>query len=92
MANRARGRGQQPVFGPAPERRLSLLRATTSEWLGEWTTRRVQHLYAAHFGPGPWRAAARVDLAQLHQQNLLVLHDEDPGRRFYTVNSYGGTA
>ncbi|GAA3374656.1 hypothetical protein [Streptomyces racemochromogenes] len=80
-----------PATGPAPERRLSLLRKTSTEWFGEWTTRRVQHLYAAHFGPGEWRRPARGDLAELHRQRLLVLHDENPGRRFYTVNSYGGT-
>ncbi|MET8297431.1 hypothetical protein ABZW02_25735 [Streptomyces sp. NPDC005180] len=82
---------QPPVTGPAPARRLSLLRRTASEWFGEWTTRRVQHLYIAHFGPGDWRRAARSDLAELHRQHLLILHDEDSGRRFYTVNSYGGT-
>jgi hypothetical protein len=73
------------------EARLPLLQATAAERLGQWTTRRVQHLYAAHFGPGPWRRAARQDLAELHRQRLLHLHDEDPGRRFYTVNTYGGS-
>lgn len=82
---------QPPVTRPALARRLSLLRATAAERLGEWTTRRVQHLYVAHFGPSDWRRTARADLAELHHQRLLILHDEDPGRRFYTVNSYGGT-
>lgn len=74
------------------EERLPVLRDAVEQWLGEWTTRRVQRLYGARFGPGPWRRAAGSDLATLHQQHLLDLHDEDPGRRFYTMNTIGDDA
>lgn len=70
----------------AIDERLALLRRSAGEWTGPWTTRRVQHLYQAAFGPGDWRRKARADLDLLAQQGLLVLNDQDPDRRFYTLN------
>ncbi|MEV8354659.1 hypothetical protein ACFVTT_35450 [Streptomyces niveus] len=53
---------------------------------GEWTTRRVQKLYRAGAAAAPLRATARKDLHALNAMGFLILHDEDPGRRFYTLN------
>jgi hypothetical protein len=75
----------------ADRERLAHLRRVTAEWQGEWTTRRAQHVYAAAYGPGDWRRAARRDLAALHTEGLLVLHDVK-GRRHYTFNSRNGGA
>ncbi|MFK0140655.1 hypothetical protein [Streptomyces murinus] len=63
-----------------------LLNAVISQG-GEWTTRRVQRFYRAAGIPAPLRATARKDLHALHMQGHLVLHEEDAGRRFYTVNT-----
>lgn len=68
----------------APRRRALLL-AAIRDWQGEWTTTRVQRLYRSHAYAVPMRKTARDDLAQLHRQGLLVLNDQDPNRRFYTL-------
>ncbi|MFF9270469.1 hypothetical protein [Streptomyces rochei] len=57
---------------------------------GEWTTRRAQRTYRALGITGVFRSAVRADLAALHQGGHLVLHAEDPARRFYTFHSKGG--
>lgn len=54
---------------------------------GEWTTRRVQQLYRDNGIPAPLRSTARKDLHALHAAGHLVLDDNDPTRRFYTVNT-----
>ncbi|MFJ6667477.1 hypothetical protein [Streptomyces sp. NPDC091383] len=54
---------------------------------GEWTTRRVQRFYRAAGIPAPRQGTARRDLHALHMQGYLALHEEDAGRRFYTVNT-----
>ncbi|MFJ2110536.1 hypothetical protein ACIOEX_01185 [Streptomyces sp. NPDC087850] len=66
--------------------RLAILRPAVRDYEGEWTTRIVQRLYAAHFGPGDWRGKARQDLAQLAGEGLLVLDDTDRGRKCYRLN------
>lgn len=77
----------------APRRRALLLQAIR-DWQGEWTTTRVQRLYRSRAYAVPMRKTCRDDLAQLHRQGLLVLHDLDPNRRFYTLNriTTGGTS
>ena len=68
--------------------RLALLRMAATEWQGEWTTRRAQHLYQARFGPGDWRRTARRDLAELTAQGLLIEQGPE-NRRSYTFNAWG---
>jgi len=63
-------------------KRLRLLRWAAGQWKGEWTTRRVQHLYQARFGPGDWRRTARGDLDQLARQGLLIEHGPENQRHF----------
>jgi hypothetical protein len=78
---------------PQPDAdRLAHLRQAVRDYQGEWTTRRVQHLYHAAGYGGQYRHQAREDLAHLHAHGLLVLHDEDPGRRFYTCNNVKAVA
>jgi hypothetical protein len=72
----------------APER-LALLRRALRERPGPWTTREVQKLYRAHHHAAPLRKTARDDLAKLHREGLLTQHEE-PGRRFYTLNTWNG--
>lgn len=69
------------------EKRIRLLRWAAAQWKGEWTTRRVQHLYQARFGPGEWRGKARRDLDALAQQELLVEHGPE-NRRYFTLNTW----
>lgn len=69
--------------------RLRLLRWAASQWKGEWTTRRVQHLYQARFGPGDWRRKARGDLDQLARQGLLIEHGPE-NQRHFTLNTWNG--
>lgn len=71
--------------------RLAILRRAVRDYQGEWTTRRVQQLYRAHSYAAPLRKTARDDLALLHRQGLLVLNDE-PGRRSYTLSKIRSTA
>ncbi|WP_372352598.1 hypothetical protein [Streptomyces sp. KL116D] len=77
-------------LGAGARNRLALLRSSITERQGEWTTRRVQAVYHAHYGADDWRATARRDLAQLHAEGLLVEHTEDPTRHHYTVNTRTG--
>lgn len=69
--------------------RLALLRTAAAEWLGEWTTRRVQHLYQARYGPGDWRRKARNDLDVLARQSVLVEHGPE-NRKHFTLNTWNG--
>ncbi|MEU7156020.1 hypothetical protein AB0A98_06185 [Streptomyces chrestomyceticus] len=64
------------------KRRL-LLAGAVAEQPGEWTTRRVLRLYRSAGWPAPLSHIARRDLARLHRDGLLALH-ETPGRRYYT--------
>jgi hypothetical protein len=50
---------------------------------GEWTPGRVKRLYAQHNLTHVWRASIRRQLANLHAEGVLTIH-ETPGRRFYT--------
>ncbi|MFH8336904.1 hypothetical protein [Streptomyces sp. AM6-12] len=76
--------GRTPV---SHHQRVALLLDAVMAQGGEWTTRRVQRFYRATGIPAPLRATARKDLHALHMQGHLVLHEEDAGRRFYTVNT-----
>ncbi|NUS76735.1 MAG: hypothetical protein HOV70_11115 [Streptomyces sp.] len=77
---------------PPLSSRLALLLAHVQEHGGEWTTRRVQKLYAAEETPAPLRTTARKDLHALHAMGWLVLDTTDPGRRCYRLNhAHGGT-
>ncbi|MGW6459351.1 hypothetical protein ACWF94_26065 [Streptomyces sp. NPDC055078] len=51
---------------------------------GRWSTSRVLQTYRP-LGIRVTRYAARSDLAELHRQGHLTLHDQDPNRRFYTA-------
>ncbi|MFJ6615420.1 hypothetical protein ACIQPT_34665 [Streptomyces sp. NPDC091289] len=72
------------------EARLMVLRALVRDHVGDITTRMVQHLYVAKFGPGDWRGKARQDLAQLVGEGLLICDDSDPGRRVHRFNHAKG--
>lgn len=56
---------------------------------GEWTTRRVLHLFALTDPSVVQRGTARRDLATLHRAGHLVLVD-DPDNRHYALNTTGG--
>lgn len=71
--------------------RLTLLRTAATEWKGEWTTRRTQHLYQARFGPGDWRRKARRDLDQLAKEGLFAEHGPE-NRRHFTLNHWNGAS
>ncbi|KOT47125.1 MULTISPECIES: hypothetical protein [Streptomyces] len=64
-------------------KRRQLLAAAVARQPGEWTTRRVLRLYRSAGWPAPLSRTARHDLARLHRDGLLTLH-ETPGRRYYT--------
>ncbi|MFD5975522.1 hypothetical protein [Streptomyces bacillaris] len=70
--------------------RLVVLRELVRDYMGEITTRMVQQLYVARFGPGDWRGKARQDLAQLVGEGLLICDDTDPGRRVHRLNHAHG--
>ncbi|MGW1546647.1 hypothetical protein [Streptomyces sp. NPDC002346] len=71
--------------------RLAVLRATARDYQGDLTTRIVQRLYVAKFGKGDWRRTARLDLAYLAEQGLLICDTTDPGRTCYRLNhAHGG--
>ena len=73
----------------APARReeaRALLLATIQAQGGEWTTGRVKRLYRKRLPTHVLRVTMRRDLAALHTDGHLVLH-ESPHRRFYTLNS-----
>ncbi|MFI2314126.1 hypothetical protein AMK17_25195 [Streptomyces sp. CB00072] len=72
--------------------RLLELRNLARDYMGDITTRMVQQLYVAKFGPGDWRGKARQDLAQLTGEGLLICDDTDPARRVHRLNhAHGGT-
>lgn len=75
---------------PQLDDRLAYLRTAIGSWEGDWTTRRVQRLYHGRYGTTQHRHQAKDDLAELHRQGLLVLHDEDPDRKHYTLNTWNG--
>lgn len=66
------------------DRRLHVLQAAVLEQRGEWTTRRVQHLYHRLGYAAPLRRTARRDLAHLAREGVLALVEER-GRRFYVL-------
>lgn len=57
-------------------------------WDVEWTTKRVQHLFAARYGGGIYRDAARECLSQRAHAGLLRLHHR-PNTRYYTLRKDG---
>jgi hypothetical protein len=64
--------------------RLAILRAAVDRQSGEWTPGRLKRLYhhdarLTHI----LRRTMRHDLARLHAEGVLDLH-ETPGRRYYT--------
>lgn len=73
------------------ERHHLLLKAIRAE-RGEWTTHRVRKTYHALGISGLFRSTLRRDLAELCRDGHLVLHDQDPGRRYYTPSRNGGDA
>lgn len=70
--------------------RLAALRTLVGTYQGPITTRVVQTLYVAKFGPSDWQGKARQDLAQLVGEGLLVVDDSDPGRRVFRLNHATG--
>lgn len=72
--------------------RLDLLRTAVTEWGGEWTTRRVQHLYQARYSDGLRRHQAREDLNALAAEGLLVFDEAETTRRVYRPASGGHRA
>ena len=64
-------------------RRLALANAVRAEG-GEWTTKRVQQLYRAAGLNVPQRKTWRDDLEHLTRDGVLVRHDENPNKSFYT--------
>ncbi|MGW6420368.1 hypothetical protein [Streptomyces sp. NPDC055055] len=74
-------------MSPDDEKRARLLRWAVVQWKGDWTTRRVQQLYVARFGPGDWRRKAKTDLALLARQGLLVERGEK-NQRHFTLNTW----
>jgi Fe2+ or Zn2+ uptake regulation protein len=56
---------------------------------GEWTTRRVLHLFALTDPGIVQRGTARRDLATLHRAGHLVLVD-DPDNRHYALHTQKG--
>ncbi|MFF8953849.1 hypothetical protein ACF09I_34385 [Streptomyces sp. NPDC014940] len=58
---------------------------------GEWTTRRVMHLFALTDPGVVQRGTARRDLAALQRAGHLVLVD-DPDNRHYVLHRKGGDA
>lgn len=78
-----------PASGPTG--RLALLLDAIRREGGEWTTGRVKRLYRKHLPTHILRVTMRRDLAALHADGRLTLHDA-PHRRFYTYCTKGGTA
>lgn len=68
----------------APER-IAVLRRTTQDEGGAWSTRRVQNLYAGLYGPGDWRATAQADLRILAALGLLRARPDLSTDRLYTL-------
>ncbi|MET9953542.1 hypothetical protein ABZ135_18595 [Streptomyces sp. NPDC006339] len=63
--------------------RREFLRQQITAQGGRWKSSRVRRLYAEHGYQAPVSRTARNDLAALHKEGLLDLHDE-PGVRYYT--------
>ncbi|WP_405543998.1 hypothetical protein OG478_23040 [Streptomyces phaeochromogenes] len=63
-----------------------VLDSAIRQWQGEWTPKRVQHLYLARYARGLYRSDARNFLSQRAHRGLLTLHDLPTGRVF-TLNS-----
>lgn len=76
---------------PEPAGRLAVLLDAIHTRGGEWSTAKVQALYRKSGPVAPLRAAACKDLHALHAMGHLVHHDER-GRQFYTLNSSTGGA
>lgn len=72
------------------ERQTRLLDAIRTHG-GEWTTRRVLHLFALTDPGVVQRGTARRDLAALNRAGHLVLVD-DPDKRHYALNTRKGGA
>lgn len=64
----------------------NVLDTAIRQWQGEWTPKRVQHLYLARYARGLYRSDARNFLSQRAHRGLLTLHDLPTGRVF-TLNS-----
>ncbi|WP_435279108.1 hypothetical protein [Streptomyces sp. 1222.5] len=78
------------VSTPAPRDRQQILLARIRAERGEWTTQRAVRTFRGLGIKGLFRGSVRSDLAALQRAGHLVLHDEDPGRRFYTYTTKGG--
>lgn len=65
------------------EARARLLAAIQTQG-GEWTTGRVKRFYRTALPTHVLRVTMRRDLAALHADGYLDLHDA-PNRRFYTL-------
>lgn len=72
--------------------RLDQLRNLVTIWGGEWTTRRVQHLYQARYNAGLQRHHAREDLTALAAEGLLVIDETETSRRVYQLRTGGHRA
>lgn len=81
---------RQPVAVARQEARALLLAAVQTQ-RGEWTVGRVKRLYREHLPTHVLRVTMRRDLAALHADGHLVLHDA-PHRRFYTYCTKGENA
>ncbi|WP_151480656.1 hypothetical protein [Streptomyces albicerus] len=67
----------------------NVLDSAIRQWQGEWTPKRVQHLYLARYDRGLYRSDARNFLSQRAHRGLLTLHDRPTGRVF-TLNTWKG--
>lgn len=77
-----------PTIAPSAERRRERLLATIRRTGGEWTSRRVRHLYTEHRIDSR-RSTASADLKALAARGFLVQRDRH-GRRSYTLNTATG--
>jgi hypothetical protein len=83
--------GAHVVPASGPTGRLALLLAVIRREGGEWTTGRVKRLYRKRLPAHVLRVTMRRDLAALHADGHMVLHDS-PHRRFYTYCTKGENA
>ncbi|MEV6014674.1 hypothetical protein [Streptomyces sp. NPDC051997] len=74
----------QPAALVSEKPRRALLLSAVQAKRGEWTTGRVKRFYRKHLPTHVLRVTMRRDLAALHADGHLVLHDT-PNRRFYTL-------
>ncbi|MFF9124393.1 hypothetical protein ACF09J_13965 [Streptomyces sp. NPDC014889] len=88
----AQAGAQAPAAGPAPgwphdwDRVLDTAIRT---WGGQWTTARVQQLYAVRYGRRLYREDARAFLSRRAHQGLMRLHNQ-PNARYYTLRTTKG--